>query len=159
MKLLVLLSILIMSFPCIAASKNIASEISSIDMDVSGNEVSKENIKVYLNNEGKPKASMRFEVSYSSAPKNIHNLYIWGENVPALKDRLLRISEGALTPREIFKVVKFGRDEGMVNPIEKNEKKYVQIQTVTGAFLFHVEDIPKLISLLETLEKAYVPKK
>ena len=159
MKILVLISFLITFNSCFAASTNIPVDIMSIDMDRSGNEISKENIKVFLNNEGKPKASMRFEVVYSSSPKMQNKLYIWAENVNYFRERLVGISEGKLAAEDFFTPVKFGVDKGMVRPTEANNKKYVSILTTEGVFLFNKEDIPKLVLLLEILEKATIPKK
>jgi hypothetical protein len=159
MKYLALLAFLIISSPCFAGSAtNIAVGIVSVDMDRSGSEISRENIKVYLNNEGKPKASLRFEVVYPSS-KTVNKLYIWAENASSFRERLLAISEGELAPTEFLKTIKFGVDQGMVRPTEVNNKKYVHILTAEGVFLFPEEYIPEIIALLDTLEKAAIPKK
>lgn len=143
----------------LAAPKNpIDSDIRAVEMNRSGEELSRQKVTVFLNNKGKPKASIRLEVEYPSAPNAVNRLHIWAKNVPVLRERLVGITEGKLAYEVYMTPIEFGVDKGWVKPLESNGKKYISLLTTEGSFVFAQEDIAQLLSLLDVLEKSITDK-
>jgi hypothetical protein len=89
----------------------------------------------------------------------VNKLYIWDENVPNFRERLLLIEKGFVTLIEFDTPIQFGIDRGVVKPVKINNRTHVYIFTVGGIFIFSNEEIKKLIYLLDQLEKAGMPEK
>lgn len=138
---------------CSSTSRLIENDIAVAELN-NGSETSQSNVSIYLHNEGTKKASVRFETRYKSDPNKVHRLYIFDEDVPALKTLLIKVQNDQLKVEDMLKPVNFGRDKGVFGQTNANNKKYVRINTFEGAYLFPESSIPNLISILNQLQEA-----
>jgi uncharacterized protein YcfL len=138
---------------CSATSRTIESDITVAELN-NGTELSQSKVSVYINNEGTDRASIRFETQYKSDPKKVHRLYIFDEDVPAIKSLLVKVQNDQLTVDDMLKPVNFGRDKGIFGQTKTGNKEYVMINTVEGYYLFPESSIPNLITILSQLQEA-----
>jgi len=144
---------LVLLVGCSSTSRIIESDITVAELS-NGSEVSQSKVSIYLNNEGTERASVRFEARYKSDPKRVHRLYIFDEDVPALKSLLMKVQNDELTVDDMLKPVNFGRDKGIFGQTKAENKEYIRINTVEGAYLFPESSIPNLIAILSQLQEA-----
>lgn len=138
---------------CSATSRTIESDMMVAELN-NGTELSQSKVSVYLNNEGTDRASVRFETQYKSDPKRVHRLYIFDEDVPALKSLLVKVQNDEITVDDMLKPINFGRDTGIFGQTKTDNKEYVRISTVEGSYLFPESSIPSLIAILNQLQDA-----
>ncbi|KZN57986.1 hypothetical protein N473_26540 [Pseudoalteromonas luteoviolacea CPMOR-1] len=138
---------------CSSTSRMIDSNIDVAELN-NGTELSQSKVTIYLNNEGTDRASVRFETRYQSEPNRVHRLYIFDEDVPALKLLLTKVLKDELTVQDMLEPVSFGRDKGMFGQTKAGDKEYVRINTVEGSYLFPESSIPNLINVLNQLQDA-----
>jgi hypothetical protein len=81
-------------------------------------------------------------------------LYIFDEDVPALKSLLAKVQNNQLTADDMLNPVNFGRDKGIFGQTKTGDKEYVRINTVEGSYLFPESSIPNLITILTQLQEA-----
>ena len=142
---------------CASTSRIIDTDLNVAEL-TNGVEVSQTKVSVYLNNEGTDRASVRFETQYKSEPNRIHRLYVFDEDVPALKLLLTKVMKDELTVDDMSAPVSFGRDQGIFGQTKVAGQDYVRINTVEGSYLFPESSIPNLIDVLEQLQKAAITK-
>lgn len=87
-----------------------------------------------------------FEIKINSISKNEAVLRNFDQNMPLLKE-LLMLSEQHWTPI-VQKVIKKGKEEGVIHPEMSEKAVMLYIMTVSNAFLDSWDELTKDISLL-----------
>jgi hypothetical protein len=151
MRLIICCLAIVLTVGCASTSRVLDNDLKVAEI-TNGQETSQSNVGVYLNNEGTDRVSIRFKTQYLSAPKKIHRLYIFNEDVPELKRVIGHVQNNTLSLEDMIKPFNFGRDKGMVRQMKTKSGNYLTITTIEGAYKFPVSSLPSLLAILAELK-------